>query len=187
MQLRRSLLALVALAITAPSLPALAAEGDADGCRDITYAEVRYYPNRERDEGLTIGEIDVDDGDDTWVYDGGGRLLVDELTLAAPACRTVTYTVYLYADTLGSDGQPVLLGARSLTGEGPRPTVLGYDTATDPDSPISGAYAEPCVRVVLETASARTGTVFDRAADDNDEVDYAYRRVCGPTEVRTWN
>lgn len=183
MHVRRSLVALVALAITTVALPALAADGDADGCRDITSAKVEYHPNRSYDEGPTA--LTLDDGG--WVYTGGGVVRATDVTLAAPACRYVDYTVYVYADELDESGQLVLLGARPLTGEGIRPAVLSYDSSTDAADPIPSDYVQACVRVVLETASAATGEVFDRAADDDPDVDQAYRRVCSPDEARTWN
>lgn len=183
MHVRRSLVALVALAVTAVALPALAAEGDADGCRDITSAKVGYRAERYYDEGPTALTVD----DVGWVYTGGGTVAAKDVTLAAPACRQIDYTVYIYADELDESGAPVLLGARPLTGEGIRPTVLGYDSATDEADPIPGDYVQHCVRIVLETAFAATGEVFDRAADDHPEVDEAYRRVCTPDQARTWN
>lgn len=186
MKLRRSLFALVALAITAVSVPATAADSDARGCRDIIAAKVAYHPNRYWDEGLTVGGVDVDDGDDGWVYTGGGVVRVDELELAAPACATVSYTVSVYRHTLDDAGQPTLLGRRPLTVDGSRPTMLSYDSSTDPESPIGDDYPERCIRVVLET-SAPGGKVFDRAADDHDDVEKAYRKVCTPDQARTWN
>ncbi|MBW3657442.1 MAG: hypothetical protein KY457_02315 [Actinobacteria bacterium] len=183
MHVRRSLVAVVSLAVTTVALPALAAEDDADGCRDITSAKVEYHPDRSYDEGLT--PLTLDDGG--WVYDGGGTVVAKDVTLAAPACRYVDYTVYIYADELDENGLPVLLGARPLTGEGMRPTVLSYDSATDAVDPVPDSYFQECVRIVLETASGATGEVFDRAADDDPDVDMAYRKVCSPDEARTWN
>lgn len=182
MQVRRSLIALVAAAITATALPALAVEGDADGCRDITKATVEYHPERYWDEGDTPLRLD----DRGWVYTGGGVVVAKDVTLAAPACPQLDYTVYIYADEL-ENGAPVLLGARPLTGDGVRSHVLGYDSGNDEADPVTGDYVQHCVRVVLETAFAAKGEVFDRAADDHPDVDDAYRKVCTPDEARTWN